>query len=711
MARGDALITFATRRGWRKWVVVALSLFAIMGLAGALGSKLPNVEKNSADAFLPASAESTKALHLANDLFGLKNQAGLDVVYVRDAGLTDADRAAIQAAVVIVKPYVTDGAAQVVPSRDGKAAIVTAHMTFDDRQQDKFVNDVKAMRTQLHAAAPAGLQVYVTGDAGSSVDFFDVFGGLDGALLLSALGIVALLLFLTYRSPVLWIVPLIAAGGASQAAAGVVYLLAKTNIITVNGQSGSILPVLAIGVGTDYALLLISRYREELHAFPDRHDAMAEAVRRTLPAILASAATVTLAMLVLLLSQLNNNKGLGPVLAIGVVVVFLSMLFFLPAVLVCLGRWVFWPFIPHYDSAMETEARHPIWSRIAAFVARRARVVWAVTAAVLLIGAFGLTTLHVGLAQTDGFTKKTESVSGLQALGAHFPAGASQPVDVYATPDTAAAVAAAVQKVSNVASVAPPKTAGGWAQIEAVLSVPSSGAAADRAVVDIRAAAHSVPGSNALVGGGSAINLDINRAQTHDRNVVIPVTLVLVLLILSVLLRAFVGPLLLLGTVVLSFVSVMGIAALIFHAVGHPNVDTGFFLYAFIFLVALGVDYTIFLMTRAREEVAGGADHFSGVRRAVAVTGGVITSAGLVLAGTFTVLGVLPIVFLLQLGIAVALGVLLDTFVVRTLLVPALAIDTGRRFWWPGALSRVTDPPAGQVPPARGAPEERVPAS
>jgi RND superfamily putative drug exporter len=581
-------------------------------------------------------------------------------------------------------------------------------MTIDDHQATQFVTNVKALRTAVHANAPAGLQVFVSGQAGSTTDFFDAFSGLDGILLVAAGIIVALLLIITYRSPIIWIVPLFSAFMASQAAAGLVYLLAKADLITVNGQSAALLPILCIGVGTDYALLLISRYREELHAFEDRHDAMRVAVRQTFPAIVASASTVALAMLVLLLAELNSNKGLGPVLAIGVAVVFLTMLLFLPAVLVCLGRWVFWPFIPRHDSATVTESQHPLWARIAGFVVTHARRVWLVTAVVLAAAAFGATTLHVGQSNADSFTKKTEAISGIAALGQHFPAGSSQPVEVYTDPGAAAAVATAVRAVPNVASVGDPQVIGGWAQIAVVLGVPADGHAADVAVDAIRAAAHAVPGSKALVGGNTAITLDVNRAQAHDNKLIIPVALLVIFVILALLLRALIAPLLLLCTVGLSFFAVLGIAALVFHAVGHPAINSSFFLFAFIFLVALGVDYTIFLMTRAREEIVATGHHAVGIRRAVTVTGGVITSAGCVLAGTFAVLGVLPVVFILQIGIAVSLGVLLDTFVVRTLLVPALAIDVGRKFWWPSALSKATDSPEAVIPPSRGAPEETV---
>ncbi len=705
MNRAESALTISTHRRW-KWVAVVLSLLILGGLAGALGSKLTDVEKNSADTWLPASAESTQAVHLAQTIFGNDNKVGLAVVFARDGGLSAADTAAIQGDVGVVSPYVIAGTAHVVTAKDGAAALLTADMLIDQHKQTEFLSSVKDMRTALHDKRPAGLQVYVSGQAGSSTDFFDALSGLDGIVLYSAFIIVALLLIITYRSPVIWIVPLLAAGVASQAANGIVYLLAKADIITVNGQSAALLPILCIGVGTDYALLLISRYREELHAHEDRHDAMRVAVRRTFPAIVASAATVALAMLVLLLAELNSNRGLGPVLAIGVAVVFLTMMVFLPAALVCLGRWVFWPFIPHFDSATVAEGQHPVWARIAAFVVTHARRVWLVTAVVLIGFAFASTTLHAGTA--DQFTKKTEAISGLAVLGQHFPAGSSDPVDVYVDPPAATAAAAAIASVPNVASVRDPIVAGGWAQLSAVLAVPADSADANRAVDAIRAAVHAVPGSKALVGGTTAVNLDINRAQAHDNKLIIPVALLLILVILGLLLRSLIAPLLLLSTVGLSFFAVLGISALVFRAIGHPVINTSFFLFAFIFLVALGVDYTIFLMTRAREEIIATGHHALGIRRAVTVTGGVITSAGCVLAGTFAVLGVLPIVFILQIGLAVAIGVLLDTFVVRTLLVPALATDVGRKFWWPSRLASADDSAIDSIPPALGATEEPV---
>lgn len=699
MARADALVTFPTRRGW-KWVVMGVFvLFATV--LGGFGQKLGDVQENSAEAWLPASAESTKANALAEEIFGTKGKIGLAIVYVRPGGLTAEDNAVIAANQELVAPQVVDGKTQVVPSEDGKAAMLTGQMSFEEAEATAFTKTIKELRKDVHATAdPIGLQVYVTGDAGSSTDFFDAFAGLDGMLLGAAFLIVMVLLIITYRSPIIWFVPLLSAGLALGVANGIVYLLAKADVITVNGQSASILPIMAIGVGTDYALLLISRYREELHAYEDRHEAMAVALKRTMPAILASAATVSLAMLVLLLASLNSNKGLGPVLAIGVITVFISMVTFLPAILVCMGRWVFWPRVPRHDDVVEDEARHPKWSKVAAKVTGRARPMWIGTSVALAACAFGLLTLGVGQPQSEAFTKKTESISGFKALAEHFPAGAVQPVEVYTTPDKAEAVTAAVRGVANVQSVGEPQIVQGTALLRAILGVPGDSDAAEQAVDDIRAAAHGADAAS-LVGGGTAFTVDVDRAETRDRNLIIPVALLVILIILVVLLRAVWGPILLLGTVVLSFFAILGLASLIFNAIGYPDVGTGFFLSSFIFLVALGVDYTIFLMTRAREEVVELGNHVVGIRRAVTVTGGVITSAGLVLAGTFAVLGLLPIVFILQIGIAVALGVLLDTFVVRTLLVPALAVDAGRKFWWPSALAKEPDVPEAELPAPR----------
>jgi putative drug exporter of the RND superfamily len=504
--------------------------------------------------------------------------------------------------------------------------------------------------------------------------------------------VVAVLLLITYRSPILWLVPLISVGFADRLATALVYLLAKAGVVTVNGQSQGILTVLVFGAGTDYALLLIARYREELKRHENRHEAVRIALRASFPAILASGATVAISLLCLLAAQLNNIRGLGPVGAIGIVCALLAMTTVLPALLVVFGRWLFWPMVPRYAADAVTHdiaEEHGLWRRIAGFVARRPGTVWMVTVMVLIGLAFGMLGLRVGQNSTDLYTKPVGSVTGQQILATYFPAGSSAPTDVYARAAQVDQVTAAAQATPGVTSVQPATVSkdGQWAHIPVVLAADPQSRAAEDTVIALRDRVHAVTGANALVGGQTAVKLDTETAANHDSRLVIPLILVVVFLVLMVLLRALVAPVMLLLSVILSFATAMGAASLIFHAIGHPRIDNGMPLLGFLFLVALGVDYTIFLMTRAREET-GKLGHAAGVTHALAVTGGVITSAGLVLAATFSVLAVLPITFMLQLGIIVAVGVLIDTLIVRTLLVPALSLDLGRRIWWPSRLAR-----------------------
>jgi RND superfamily putative drug exporter len=499
---------------------------------------------------------------------------------------------------------------------------------------------------------------------------------------------VAVVLLITYRSPVLWLLPLISVGIAVEVGSAVVYLLAKSSVLLVNGETASILYVLLFGVGTDYGLLIISRYREELHRHEARRDAMAAAARQALPPVVASAATVTIALLCLLAAQLNSTHGMGPVLAIGVVVTFGVMATLLPALLVICGRWVFWPFIPRYRAdAARPVAEHRAWSTVAGLVARRPRVIWPVTVLVLGILAVGITSLHTGLTNQQSFITAPESIAGEQVIAAHFPAGLSAPVNVYAKQAAAPAVLAAVRSTPGVASAQQVAASDGWVQVNAVLTAQPDSPPAEQTVVRLRQATGGVPGADALVGGQTATTLDTNNAEGHDERVIIPLVLAVVFCILVVLLQALIAPLLLVICAALSYAAALGAAALLFHAIGHPNADPSVPLFGFLFLVALGVDYTIFYITRAKEEAAR-VGHRAGAAGALVVTGGVITSAGLVLAATFSVLTVLPAVFTVQLGLLVAVGVLLDTFGVRALLVSSLTIDIGPRIWWPGRLSR-----------------------
>jgi RND superfamily putative drug exporter len=503
---------------------------------------------------------------------------------------------------------------------------------------------------------------------------------------------VIVLLLIIYRSPTLWIIPVFTAATALGIAQSVVYLLARYADLTVNGQSSGVLTVLVFGVATDYALLLVARYREELHRHEDRHEAMAYALHRAGPAIFASAATVTVGLLCLLIAEMNSTAGLGPVAAAGVICALAAMTTLLPALLVIFGRWMFWPLIPRYDVKYQDpaayEREHGLWSRVARLVSTRPRVIWAVTSLALVALTFGLGSLKAdGLSNGGQFVGKPDSIVGEQVVAAHFPAGSGSPAVVIGKAGATGPLADAIARTPGVAEVGKPTTAAGLVQYEATLRDGADSKAAERTIDALRANVHAIPNADAKVGGMTATNLDIGRAASHDNKVIIPIVLGVVFLILMLLLRAVVAPLLMIGTVVLSFAASLGASALIFrHVFGFEGTDTGFPLLAFIFLVALGVDYNIFLMTRVREESQALGTR-RGVLRGLTVTGGVITSAGIVLAATFTALTTLPLVGMVEMGFVVAFGVLLDTIVVRSLLLPALSFDIGRRIWTPGRLA------------------------
>jgi RND superfamily putative drug exporter len=466
-----------------------------------------------------------------------------------------------------------------------------------------------------------------------------------------------------------------------------VYLLAKYAGLPVSGESHGILTVLVIGAGTDYALLLVARYREELRRHEDRHDAMSFALHRAAPALLASAATVALGMLCLSLADLRSTAGLGPVNAIGVAVTFLVMVTLLPALLVVFGRWVFWPKRPAHGSEEPTDSG--LWAKVGRTIAPRARAVWIGTAAVLAVACLGVFQLDAtGLSSEELYTQEYDSIVGQEVLADHGLTDNSNPITVVSDVGQAFEVAAAMAEVDGVGEPTPPAIEGDVALVTAPITTDAASKASFATVREVREVVHAIPGSHALVGGTAATLLDIETASARDNAVIIPVVLLVVLLILSLLLRALISPLLLVATVVLSFGAALGISALIFQYIfGFEHADSAFPLFVFVFLVALGIDYNIFLMTRVREEAQERGTR-QGSLVALSATGGVITSAGLVLAATFVVLGTMPIVFFVQLGTAVALGVMLDTLIVRSVLVTALNLDLGNRIWWPGDLDR-----------------------
>jgi RND superfamily putative drug exporter len=718
-------------RGIPFFAIIAVAVLAFLG--GGFGSsyqgKLSEVQKNDNSSYLPASAESTRASNIAAEFSKTQSLPGF-LVFQRTSGLTPADRSAIAAAYAIAStaPGVNSQAAiPPVFSSDGTAASIYVPLTAKSNgvavSGDKLSTAETDLVAKVQKSIPAGLQMYPAGPGGLLVAFISAFGGLDGTLLLAAGGIVILILLLVYRSPVLWFFPLFSAVLALGLSAMVIYFLAKADVLTLTGQSQGILSVLVLGAGTDYALLLIARYREELHNYPNRFDAMIRAWKESAPAIFASGITVIIGLLCLSFSELNSNKSLGPVAAIGIGCTLIVMMTVLPVLLAASGRWVFWPRRPTTATPAPTPGTTGIWGAVARFIGAHHRRAWIGATVLLLLCVIGIGSLKTsGLSIAQGFTNKPDAVVGQEIYDRKFDRGVGAPAVITtnaAAAEKVIAVASAVPGVekrpgavcvqvdfAKIAALrgagtgAPPQAAAGCAPpalqitpingqivISAILSDSYDSQAAYDTIARLRTAVHAVAGAGALVGGQSAATLDVHNASVHDRNLILPIVLVVIFLVLSLLLRALLAPLLLIATVVLSFAAALGVCGWVFtHVFGFAGADQSFPLFAFVFLVALGIDYNIFLMTRVREETLKFGTR-QGVLRGLSVTGGVITSAGVVLAATFAVLGVLPLVFLAELGFAVAFGVLLDTLIVRTILVPALAHDIGRKIWWPSKLA------------------------
>jgi putative drug exporter of the RND superfamily len=681
---------------WTKWIVVGVWLVVLV-IAFPLSSKLMGAEKNDASAWLPPNAESTKVLNV-QARFQSPNIFPAVVVYERASGLTAADRAKAAADARAFARFHGVGPGQVagpIPSADGKAIQTIVQVNLGAQGWNGATKAADSIRAITNSNAN-GLASHITGPLGNAADNSKVFKGIDSTLLYSALAVVIVILLITYRSPVLWLLPVISSGVALITAQAVIYLLAAHAGLTVNAQSAGILDVLVFGASTDYALLIVARYREELRRHDRRHPAMAEALRRAGPAIIASGATVIVSLLVLSVAELNSTKSLGPVLAIGVAVGMFSMLTLLPALLVTFPRGVFWPYRPSYGSAEPTT--RGLWARVGWSIAPRPRIIWATTAVALGVLALGLTGLKAsGLTNAQSFRGHPDSVIGETVLAQHFPAGAGQPVVVIGSQGEAAQLRAVFAATRGIDGVTPPVARAGYAYLQGTLTSPPDSQAAYATIDRVRSAVHAVPGAHALTGGTTAISLDVARASAHDRNLIIPLILVVVFVILGLLLRAVVAPLILIATVVLSFAAALGVSAFFFdHVFGFGGADTALPLFVFVFLVALGVDYNIFLMTRVREE-AQRRDARRGALAGLAATGGVITSAGFVLAGTFAVLATIPSTFLTEIGFAVAFGILLDTIIVRSVLVTALNLDLGRWMWWPSKLARKPDPAPAEL--------------
>jgi RND superfamily putative drug exporter len=745
-----------------KFFVLALSLVVVMALSPFSG-KFEDAQENESTSFLPGDAESVQALK-AIEQFPDGQVAAAVTVIARSGGLTAEDRQAAEDLVQDLKdnpPKITAGTEGPIPSEDGEALLVVTQVRDTGGTGEDFLDSVTDIRDRAHALRGGGREVEVTGAAGYGADAIEVFGDINGTLLFVAAGIVLLLLIIIYRSPIFWVIPFFTVLFAEASARGVGYLLAEAGV-TINGQSGGILPVLVFGAGTDYALLLVSRYREELRRHDSKHEAMELALRTAGPAIIFSGLTVMAALIVLVLAEVNGTAGLGPIGAMGIFMAMTFMLTMLPAALVIVGRRAFWPFVPdgpggalppHTNVARRvlysvlvgaivaaiassgcaaaaaiglvaggllnffvlaplfyrldvgtfypkierplaerhrlTDETHGLWRRVGNRVAAHPRRVAAITTVGLLVLASGLLTLDTGLTSGNSFRGDVESVRGSEILAQHFPAGANVPTTVV-IPDTADVepVIVVLEDDPAVAAVGEPVEGPPGTKVDVQLTVDPYSTEAFDEVPGLRDTVKETGGDDVLVGGPTAAEYDLRQSATRDNWVIIPITLVVVFGILAVLLRSLAAPAMLVATVILSFAAALGFGMFVSKEIfGFPGIDPSLPLLCFVFLVALGIDYNIFLMARVREETIRHGTR-EGMLRGLAVTGAVITSAGIVLAGTFGALAVLPLVFLTEIGFIVAFGVLLDTFLVRSILVPALAFIWDRRIWWPSRLMR-----------------------
>ena len=674
-----------------------------------LGSKLSDETRDDTTSFLPSSAESTDVVKTLDEDFASGETTQGLIVYQRGGGLTAADKRVIaedakrlnalpDSELPLTRPPAVPfqpGSPQALVSPDGSLAytVLTVPTNYDEQADwGKRVRDLTGEGTD-------GMRVLVTGDLGFSADSEEVFGELDTKLLLATVLLVLVLLGAIYRSVLVALTPLLVVFFAYTLATAFIYLYAKSGA-TVSSNGTTILIVLMFGVGTDYCLLLVSRYREELHRIEDKHEAMARAVRRTGPTILASGLTVSLAMLTLTLADARLTSTLGPVAAIGVACGMVAGLTLLPALLTIFGRRGFWPraSLVAYDPSHLGSGRQGLWRRLGDRVLQRPAAAFVVTSVAFIAGATGVLAYKVDYSTTTFFKKSVESVEAFRLMEEAFPAGVLAPTTVLVEREdgavTRADVATVVRAVDDVDGVASAKPTGNvssdktMATVDVVLAGDPFTKDALNVVPDIRdAVADLGPGVIALVGGGSATQYDFDQAIESDLELIVPIALLVIAVILALLLRALVAPLVLIASVILSFLCTLGISVLFIRfVIGDAGFDASIPTFAFIFLVALGIDYTIFLMARVREEARRYGTR-EGMLRAIAVTGPVITSAGVILAGTFSVLMTLPVTYTFDLGFMVALGILLDTFVVRTIMVPAVVELIGDRIWWPSTAT------------------------
>lgn len=700
-------------------LLLILVWFGVGGIGGPYFGKIGDVASNDQATFLPASAESTK---VSEELKKFQDDTSIPAIITFDNGgeaLSSQTLASIAVATQKLADIegVSGAVSPPIPSEDGQAALVLVNMASGTDYKE-FVPEIRSVLD----TADIDAAYHVSGPVGFLNDLAKAFSGIDGLLLGVALAVVFVILLLVYRSPILPFLVLINSVFALCAAILVVYYLADAGIVSINGQVQGILFILVIGAATDYALLFVSRYREELTRHKEVYKAILASWKRSLEPILAAGGTVIAGLLCLLLSDLNSNKALGPVGAIGIALAVTATLTFLPSLLMAFGRVAFWPRRPQYESAQHSEiAKTGLWPTIASFVKKRSRLIWTVSAALLIVMSLGIFQLKAdGVPQSEFVLGTSDARNGQAVIDAHFPGGSGTPAYVLVPEAKADEAIALINATNGVASsayrannsptgslptaapesqlplyrAASPKNVEGELLIEATLDDAADSAAAEATIVALRDKLHALSG-DITVGGTSAVQLDTKLSSEHDRAVVIPAVLIVITLILMVLLRSILAPIILLVTTVLSFTATLGISALVFNDILQlPGADPSVVLYGFIFLVALGIDYNIFLMTRVREESLRHGTK-KGVLLGLIVTGGVITSAGIVLAATFAALAVIPILFLLQLAFVVAFGVLLDTTLVRSLLVPAIIYELDNKAWWPAQISSTSKASSG----------------
>lgn len=683
-----------------------VALLVVLLVTGAVFALASSGSSSEAPATLPTDSESATVTRILEEFPDSGSVPAVLVVSRKGGGeLGPSGIDAAAAAGGRMADVVGAPSQGPIPSEDGAAALVTVPVDSGVLSSDEGGELVESMRGAVAEGIGPQLSAELTGGPAFAADTAAAFEGADFRLLTATATVVAVLLIITYRSPVLWLVPLAVIAVADRVAALLASQVGEATGLTVDASTSGITSVLVFGAGTNYALLLVSRYREELRRTRDRRRALRDAYRGAMPAILSSNITVVLALLTLLLAALPNYRSLGVAAAVGLLVALVYASVALPAALAVCGRGLFWPFVPRPDGAggahekraggvheknPDDEVPPGIWGRIASGVSTRPVTVLVTCVLLLLVLASGLLGTRVGLSQAEQFRTASESAAGLETAAEHFPAGVTSPVTVLTREGTQDPVLEAATAVEGVVEVRPSGTSDtGWARLSVTLdAAPATDRSAD-SVTELRDAVDQVPGSEALVGGAVAEAVDTNEGNLHDLRLIVPLILLVVLGVLIVVLRAAVAPLLVLLATILSSLGALGLGTFVTTRIlDFPGLDVAVPLYSFLFLVALGVDYSIFLIIRAREEAAAHQTR-EAMLRAVALTGGVITSAGIVLASVFVVLGVLPLVVLTQVGVIVALGVLLDTFVVRTLMVPALFTLVGDTVWWPGDPRRV----------------------